>query len=151
MSVLVGDIAPAFNLTDQNGDEFYLKDIIGKERVIIYFYPKDETPGCVAEACGFRDNFQEFENLNSRIIGISKDNVRSHAKFAKNHNLPYVLLSDPNKVVVKLYGVESSLLGLLPGRKTFVIDKKGIVTHIFDYQFKAKQHVADALKALSNE
>jgi peroxiredoxin Q/BCP len=151
MSVLIGDFAPAFNLIDQNGDEFYLKEFIGKERIIIYFYPKDETPGCVAEACGFRDNFDEFANLNSKVIGISKDSVRSHAKFAKHHNLPYVLLSDPKKEVVNLYGVESSLLGLLPGRKTFIIDKKGIVTHIFDYQFKAKQHVTDTLKALSNE
>jgi peroxiredoxin Q/BCP len=151
MSVLIGDVAPDFNLIDQNGDEFYLKEFIGKERIIIYFYPKDETPGCVAEACGFRDNFEEFDNLNSKVIGISKDSVSSHAKFAKHHNLPYVLLSDPKNEVVNLYGVESSLLGLLPGRKTFIIDEKGIVTHIFDYQFKAKQHVTDALKALSNE
>ena len=151
MSVLIGDNAPDFNLIDQNGDEFYLKNIIGKERVIIFFYPKDETPGCVAEACSFRDNFEEFANLNCMVIGIRRDSVSSHAKFAKHYNLPYILLSDPNKEVANLYGVESSLLGLLPGRKTYVIDEKGIVTHIFDYQFKAKQHVADALKALSNE
>lgn len=151
MSVLIGDNAPDFNLIDQNGDEFYLKNIIGKERVIIFFYPKDETPGCVAEACSFRDNFEEFANLNCMVIGISRDSVSSHAKFAKHYNLPYILLSDPNKEVANLYGVESSLLGLLPGRKTYVIDERGIVTHIFDYQFKAKQHVADALKALSNE
>ena len=151
MSVLIGDNAPDFNLIDQNGDEFYLKNIIGKERVIIFFYPKDETPGCVAEACSFRDNFEEFANLNCMVIGISRDSVSSHAKFAKHYNLPYILLSDPNKEVANLYGVESSLLGLLPGRKTYVVDEKGIVTNIFDYQFKAKQHVADALKALSNE
>ena len=151
MSVLVGDIAPDFVLIDQHGDEFKLKNIIGEERIIVFFYPKDETPGCVAEACGFRDNFEEFANLNCKVVGISKDSVNSHAKFAKHYNLPYVLLSDPIKEVANLYGVESSLLGLLPGRKTYVIDKKGIVTHIFDYQFKAKQHVADALKALSSE
>ena len=151
MSVLVGDIAPDFSLIDQHGGEFQLKKIIGEDRIIVFFYPKDETPCCVAEACGFRDSFEEFANLNCKVVGISKDSVNSHAKFAKHYNLPYVLLSDPIKEVANLYGVESSLLGLLPGRKTYVIDKKGIVTHIFDYQFKAKQHVADALKALSSE
>jgi len=151
MAVIVGELAPDFTLEDQNGQSFHLNSILGTESIILYFYPKDETPGCVKEACGFRDNFKEFENLNYRIIGISKDSVDSHAKFAKHHNLPYTLLSDSSKTVVNLYGVESSLLGLLPGRKTFVIDKNGVVTHIFDYQFKAKQHVADALKAISNE
>jgi len=151
MAVIVGELAPDFTLEDQNGLSFHLNSILGTESIILYFYPKDETPGCVKEACGFRDNFKEFENLNYRIIGISKDSVDSHAKFAKHHNLPYTLLSDSSKTVVNLYGVESSLLGLLPGRKTFVIDKNGVVTHIFDYQFKAKQHVADALKAISNE
>ena len=97
MSVLVGDIAPDFVLIDQHGDEFKLKNIIGEERIIVFFYPKDETPGCVAEACGFRDSFEEFANLNCKVVGISKDSVNSHAKFAKHYNLPYVLLSDPKK------------------------------------------------------
>ena len=150
MSVIIGDKAPDFTLTDQNGDIFTLEDFCHKENVILYFYPKDETPGCIKEACGFRDSIADFEGYNCKVVGISKDSVNSHAKFALHYNLPFTLLSDPSNSVRKLYGVEASILGLLPGRKTFLINKQGIITHIFDYQFKAKQHVIDTLKALSN-
>jgi peroxiredoxin Q/BCP len=151
MSLNIGDQAPDFSLLDQNGNTFSLKTFIGKANILLYFYPKDETPGCIAEACGFRDNITEFEGYNCKVIGISKDSVNSHAKFASHYKLPFTLLSDKKNAVRNLYGVESSILGLLPGRKTFLIDKLGVVTHIFDYQFKAKKHVIDTLEALSNE
>jgi peroxiredoxin Q/BCP len=151
MSVIIGDQAPVFILQDQDGNTFSLKDFIGKTNILLYFYPKDETPGCITEACGFRDSITDFEGYNCKIVGISKDSVHSHAKFAWHYKLPFTLLSDKKNAVRKLYGVESSILGLLPGRKSYLIDKLGTVTHIFDYQFKAKQHVIDTLKALSNE
>ena len=150
MSVIEGDQAPDFSLVDQDGNTFNLGDYLSKEHIILYFYPKDETPGCIKEACGFRDSIADFDGYNCKVIGLSKDSVISHAKFAKHYNLPFTLLSDTNDSVRKLYGVEASLLGLLPGRKTFLINKQGIITHIFDYRFKAKQHVIDTLKALSN-
>lgn len=151
MSVIIGDQAPVFILQDQEGNTFSLKDYIGKTNILLYFYPKDETPGCITEACSFRDSITDFEGYNCKIVGISKDSVNSHAKFASHYKLPFTLLSDEKNTVRKLYGVESSILGLLPGRKTYLIDKLGTVTHIFDYQFKAKRHVIDTLKALSNE
>jgi len=151
MIVNIGDPAPDFLLPDQNGDTFYLKEFIGKENIILFFYPKDETPGCIAEACSFRDSINDFTGYKCKVIGISKDSIKSHEKFAEHYNLPFTLLSDNNDVVRKLYGVEAAMLGLLPGRKTFLINRLGKITHIFDYKFKAKQHVIDALKALSNE
>ena len=150
MAVKIGDIAPDFSLEDQNRNIFSLKDFLIKENIILYFYPKDETPGCIKEACGFRDSITDFEGFNCKVVGISRDSADSHTKFAEHYNLPFTLLSDTNNLVRKLYGVEASVLGLLPGRKTFLINKQGIITHIFDYQFKAKQHVIDTLKALAN-
>jgi peroxiredoxin Q/BCP len=151
MSVNIGDKAPDFILPDQEGNTFSLNDFIGKRNILLYFYPKDETPGCIAEACGFRDNIVDFEGYNCKVVGISKDSVNSHAKFTQHYNLPFTLLSDKKNVARILYGVESKILGLLPGRKTYLINKQGTITHIFDYQFKAKRHVIDTLKALSNE
>ena len=151
MPITNGDQAPDFSLPDQNGNTFTLKDFIGKSNILLYFYPKDETSGCIAEACGFRDKITDFEGYNCKVVGISKDSVNSHAQFTRHYKLPFILLSDSKNSVRNLYGVESSLLGLLPGRKTYLINKQGIITHIFDYQFKAKKHVIDTLKALSNE
>ena len=132
MAVIIGDQAPVFTLDDQRGDSFNLKDFIGENNILLYFYPKDETPGCIAEACGFRDKITEFEGYNCQVVGISKDSVSNHEKFSRHYNLPFTLLSDINNTVRNLYGVESSLLGLLPGRKTYLINKQGIITHIFD-------------------
>ena len=151
MEINIGDLAPDFSLKNQHGDSFTLTDHIGNGYILIYFYPKDETPGCIREACGFRDHILEFEGYNCKVVGISKDSIKSHAKFAGHYKLPFTLLSDNKNLVRNLYGVASSILGLLPGRKTFLINKGGIISHIFDYQFKAKQHVIDTLKALSNE
>jgi len=151
LAVEIGNKAPNFSLSDHQGNAFSLYDHISKSNVVLYFYPKDETPGCIREACGFRDYIIDFEGFNCQVIGISGDSIRSHAKFANHYNLPFILLSDSKNHVRELYGVESSIFGLLPGRKTFLINKQGIITHIFDYQFQAKKHVIDTLKALSNE
>jgi thioredoxin-dependent peroxiredoxin len=151
MSVKIGDTAPDFSLPDQNGNLFHLHNFIGKEHIVIYFYPQDETPGCVAEACSFRDHVAGFEGYNCRVVGISKDSVSSHAKFAEHYHLPFTLLSDEHNLVRKQFGVKPTLFGLLPGRKTFLINKQGVITHVFNYQLKARQHVSDALKALNNE
>lgn len=151
MSVIVGEQAPDFTLPDQNGNTFSMHYFVGKGNILLYFYPKDETPGCIKEACSFRDHIIDFEGYNCKVVGISKDSVNSHDKFTRHYNLPFTLLSDSKNIVRKLYGVESSVFGLLPGRKSFLINKQGTITHIFDHQFKAKQHVSDTLKALSNE
>lgn len=148
MSTKVGDLAPDFTLTDQNNNEFTLKDLIGKQNIVLFFYPRDKSHGCTKEACAFRDNFEMFRNQNTTIIGISNDSIERHQSFASHLNLPFQLLSDENNAVRKLYGVKAALLGLIPGRKTYIINKQGIIAAIFDYQFNPKRHVTDSLKAI---
>jgi thioredoxin-dependent peroxiredoxin len=151
MSVRKGEIAPLFTLPDQRGIDFNLADHIGEKNILIYFYPKDETPGCIAESCGFRDKITEFENYDCKVIGISKDSIDSHAKFAQHHNLPFTILSDSENKVRKQYGVEAVVFGMFPGRKTYLINKQGIISHIFDYQIQARKHIVESLKALADE
>jgi thioredoxin-dependent peroxiredoxin len=125
------------------------KDFIGKKPVVLYFYPKDDTPGCTKEACAFRDDYDQFEKLDAQVIGISSDSVDSHRRFAKKHNLPFTLLSDEGSKVRRLYGVPNTF-GLFPGRVTYVIDEEGVVRHIFSSQLGVEQHVEEALKALQS-
>lgn len=146
----VGDNAPDFALKDQNGKTVALKELKGKKNLVIYFYPKDETPGCTAEACSFRDQYEDFREADAEVIGISQDSVDSHKNFSANRKLPFILLSDPDNVVRKSYGVPSSFLGLMPGRVTYVIDKKGVVKHVFNSQIQAKKHVSEALGILKS-
>lgn len=147
MSVKIGDSAPDFSLLAQSGSSVSLKDFLGKKSVVLYFYPKDDTPGCTKEACAFRDSYQVFKDAGAEVIGISDDSTDSHQKFATKYQLPFTLLSDTGKQVRKLYGVPATL-GLLPGRVTYVIDQKGIVQHIFNSQFNFKGHVEESLKTL---
>ena len=152
MSIQVGDKVPIFKIPDQNGEMFNLEDVIGQKNLVIYFYPKDDTPGCTKEACKFRDDYEDFTDLGATVIGISSDNVESHKQFAAKHNLPFTLLSDSDKQVRKQFGVPTNLLGLLPGRVTYVVDKSGTVQGVFNSQFKAEQHIEEAknvLKGLS--
>lgn len=142
------DKAPIFTLKDQNDNDFSIESLIGKKAMVIFFYPKDFTPGCVKEVCAFRDQYQDFQDYGVEVIGISSDGLKSHQKFAEKHNLPFTLLSDPKGKIRKLFGVPSSLLGLLPGRMTFVIDKKGIVKMRFNNQFGAEKHIEKSLKVL---
>ncbi|GAC1466223.1 MAG: peroxiredoxin [Ktedonobacteraceae bacterium] len=148
-NVKVGDVAPNFSLHTQSGETVSLRDFIGQKNIVLYFYPKDYTPGCTAEACSFRDSYEVFKDAGAEVIGVSSDSEQSHRQFAQQHKLPFLLLSDSNGALRKRYGVPSTL-GLLPGRVTYVIDKQGIVRHIFSAQFTPEKHIADALKTLQN-
>lgn len=148
-NVGIGDKAPDFTLGSQSGDTVRLRDFIGKKIIVLYFYPKDGTPGCTAEACSFRDNYDVFKKAGAEVIGISSDAVESHSAFVLKYNLPFILLSDKDQTVRKLYGVPSTL-GLLPGRVTYIIDKKGIVRHVFSSQFNATKHISEALRVIQS-
>jgi peroxiredoxin Q/BCP len=149
--VTEGKKAPAFTLPDQEGKSVSLKDFKGK-KLILYFYPKDNTPGCTIEACSFRDNIGRISREKAYIVGVSADSIQSHQKFSRRFELPFILLSDESKEVVKLYGVwkEKNMYGIkFKGieRSTFVIDEKGIVTHVFR-KVKVKGHVDELLEVL---
>ena len=147
LSVKVGDKAPDFKLPSQMGDDVMLSEFFDKKNVVLYFYPKDETPGCIKEACTFRDSYEELANLGAEVLGVSGQSVASHKSFASHYGLPFILLSDEDNKVRKLYGVPSTM-GLIPGRVTYIIDKKGIVRHIFSSQAQSQRHVEEAKKTL---
>ena len=144
--VRVGAKAPDFSLPSQSGEMVRLGDFHGKP-VVIFFYPKDNTPGCTKEVCAFRDDFEEFGKLDADVVGISSDSVESHGAFAHKHDLPFALLSDEGGKVRKLYGVPNTL-GLFPGRVTYVVDEQGVVRHIFSSQLGVERHVQGAIEAL---
>ena len=146
MALKVGDTLPNFTAKDTNGTVFDSQNYIGKQSLVIYFYPKDNTPGCTVEACSFRDNYQDFKDLGAEVIGISADSVTSHLKFKSKFNLPFILLSDADKKLRKLFGVENSLI-FLPGRETFVADKNGVILLIFN-SMSSKIHIEKALQIL---
>lgn len=143
----IGASAPDFTLPDQAGKPVSLKDFKGQKAVVLYFYPKDNTPGCTAEACAFRDSYEVFKEAGAEVIGVSSDSTATHQGFASSYQLPFVLLSDKGGKVRKLYGVPATF-GLLPGRVTYVIDNDGLIRHIFNSQFAATRHVEEALKIL---
>ncbi len=147
-NIQVGDKIPDFGLKDQDGNDFLSSDYVGTTAMVIYFYPKDDTPGCTKEACKFRDSYEEFTDRNVKVIGISADDVKSHKKFEEKYNLPFTLLSDPSNKVRKLFGVKSNLFGLLPGRVTYIADVNGNVKFIYDNMFNAEKHIDKALEAL---
>ncbi len=151
MALQVGDQAPLFTLNDDNNQLVSLQDFRGRS-VVIYFYPKDETPGCTREACDFRDSIEQFQKKNAVVLGISKDSVKSHQKFKNNHQLPFTLLADESTAVCKKYQVwmQKQMMGkkyMGIDRTTFVIDKNGIITHIW-HGVKVEGHVADVLKQI---
>ena len=147
MPVKVGDTAPDFTLPAQNGSTVSLRDFRGKQAVVLYFYPKDDTPGCTAESCAFRDQYEVFKNAGAEVIGVSGDSSESHQRFAAKYNLPFTLLSDKGDQVRKLYGATTAF-GLFPGRVTYVIDQQGVVQYVFDSMLNFKGHVEEALKTL---
>ena len=151
MSLKTGDKVPSFTLKDQHGNNFNIDSLIGKKALVIFFYPKDFTPGCIKEVCSFRDQYEDFTDLGAEVIGISGDGETSHDKFAKKYELPFTLLSDENKKARNLFGVKSSLMGLLPGRVTYVIDKNGNVQLIFENQFGAEKHIEESLAILKEK
>ncbi|MFA7116668.1 MAG: peroxiredoxin [Bacteroidales bacterium] len=146
--ILVGSTVPSFELKDQYDNLFQLDSIVGQKNLVIYFYPKDDTPGCTAEACAFRDQFEVFKDADAMIIGISSQSVESHLNFAKKHHLNFTLLSDEGNQVRKLFGVSTNLLGLIAGRVTYIVNKEGKVVFVFNSQNQAEKHVTEALRIL---
>ena len=148
--IKVGSTIPAFTLPDQNGKMFDINSVLGKKNLVIYFYPKDDSPGCTAQACSFRDQFEVFTEADAVIIGISSQSVTSHKAFAEKHRLSFTLLSDEGNKIRKKFGVPTNLLGLLPGRVTYVADKTGKVIYTFNSQLQTEKHVAEALRILKS-
>ena len=142
--VNVGEVAPDFTLPDQDGKPVSLSSFKGKV-VVLFFYPKDFSAGCTREVCHFRDSYEDFTEAGAEVIGISSDTVESHKKFIETYLLPYSLLSDREGDAKKIYGVSGHLL---PGRVTFIIDKVGVVRHVFSSQTNMKAHVDEALKII---
>ncbi len=140
-----GEKVPEFKLPDQDGKMFDINSVIGKKKLVIYFYPKDETPGCTKEACTFRDDYTVFNNADAMIIGISGQSVESHKEFADKYKLPFTLLSDKDNTVRKMFGVQTSPI---PGRVTFVVDKTGHIVYNFDSLTQPEKHVAEAMRIL---
>ena len=147
--IQAGDKAPDFTLPSQTGEPVRLSDRLGQHVVVLYFYPKDETRGCTAEACAFRDSYEAFTEAGAEVIGISSDSVDKHAGFADHHKLPFTLLSDEGGEVRKSYGVPA-VLGLLPGRVTYVIDRAGTVRHVFNSMSNIGRHIGDAMKVVKD-
>ncbi|MCO5563088.1 hypothetical protein L7F22_016724 [Adiantum nelumboides] len=142
-----GDTAPPFTLKDQNGRNVSLSQFKGKP-VVLYFYPADETPGCTKQACAFRDSYEKFKKAGAEVVGVSGDSSESHKNFAKKYRLPYTLLSDEGNKLRKEWAVPGDFFGSLPGRQTYVIDKKGVVQLVFNNQFQPEKHVDETLKVL---
>jgi peroxiredoxin Q/BCP len=157
MILKVGDNAPEFTLQDQNGDSHTLSDYKG-QWVLVYFYPRDNTPGCTIEACGIRDHYPEFEKLDVKVFGISTDTVKKHANFVKKYDLPFTLLADVDQEVVELFGVWGlkKFMGLKfmgTHRMSFLIDAKGKVAKVYE-KVKVKVHAEEVMadvKAMDNE
>lgn len=147
----IGDIAPNFTLNDKNGNAVSLSDFIGK-KVVLYFYPKDNTPGCTRQACAFASSYDEFKNKNVEVIGISRDSVSSHVRFAEKFDLPFVLLADPELVAIKAYGVwqEKKNYGKVSMgvvRTTYIIDEEGKIEHVMP-KVKPDTNAAEILEIL---
>ena len=147
MAIQVGDNAPDFSAIDTQGKLFNSETILGKKPFVIYFYPKDDTRVCTVQACSFRDQYQDFTALGAEVIGVSSDSLQSHQKFSSRYKLPFILLSDADKKLRKLFEVPNDLLGLIPGRVTYVIDKEGIIKLIFN-SMSGKIHIEKALEIL---
>lgn len=143
----VGDAVPPFELPDQDGASVRLADLLSHGPLVLYFYPKDDTPGCTAEACAFRDQFASFADVGATVVGVSSDPPASHRAFKEKHRLPFALLSDEGGALRKQLGVPKTL-GLLDGRVTFVIGRDGRVAHVFSSQLFAQKHVQESLRVI---
>jgi thioredoxin-dependent peroxiredoxin len=148
-SIEVGDRAPAFTATLQDGSAFDSASVIGRKWLVLFFYPKDNTPVCTREACAFRDSYEKFAAAGAEVVGVSSDSPESHARFAARHALPFPIISDRGRALRKLFGVPSPL-GFLPGRVTFVIDRDGIVRMVYTALFASDEHVSRALAAVTD-
>ena len=144
--IKAGDSIPEVTLNDQRGQPVSLGSFKGRP-LVVYFYPRDETPVCTAESCAFRDQYEDFTTAGAEVVGISSDDEASHRAFAEHHRLPFILLADVDGEARRAFGVPKSL-GVLPGRVTYVVDGTGIVRHVFNSQMNAGKHVATALETL---
>ncbi len=145
--IATGSKLPEFSLPNQDGQTVSNQQFLGAP-LVVFFYPKDDTPGCTAEACAFRDHFEEFRGLSATIIGISSDGIESHKRFREKWNLPFDLLSDKEGRARKAFDVRGNLFGLIPGRATFIFDASGKLVHAFQSQLQAKKHISEALERL---
>ena len=145
--IQIGKPAPDFVLPCSTGEPIRLSDFRGKSEVVLFFYPKDNSPACTAQACSFRDHYEAFRDAGAEVIGISSDSEASHERFARFWKLPFFLVSDDKGEVRARYGV-SRTLGLFPGRVTYLIDREGVIRHIFSSQFQPGRHVSEMLEAL---
>lgn len=153
MKINVNDKIPEFTLPDSHGKLVSVPADFPGKYLVIFFYPKDHSPGCTAQACAFRDAYEDFVDMGATVIGISSDTVDSHVKFVVNNRLPYTILSDTDKTVRNSFGVPSDLLGILPGRVTYIVDLNGVVRHIFKSQLNTSKHIEKSLeiiKSISN-
>jgi peroxiredoxin Q/BCP len=148
VKIEAGSSLPSFMLPDQDGNMVDINTLVGKKNMVIYFYPKDDSPGCTKEACYFRDQYEVFKQADALIIGISGQSVESHRKFADKYKLEYTLLSDKGNKVRKLFGVPANFFGALPGRVTYICDKNGKIVYVFNSQTQATRHVDEALRIL---
>lgn len=144
-----GEMAPDVEVLQSDGQTFRLRDMEGKKNVVLFFYPKDFTAGCTAQACSMRDGYSELENLDAVVFGVSGDNSRSHDLFRKQHNLPFELIADTDRVLINAFGV-GRLGGLLniPKRVTYVIDKSGVIRLVAHHEFIMGKHLDDVLQTL---
>ncbi len=149
MGINEGDKAPSFMAKTHVGETIKLSDFSGKKVVVLFFYPKDDTPVCTKEACSFRDAYEDFTAAGAEVIGISQGSEEQHQAFASKHRLPFPLLIDEGNNLRKAFGVPKSL-GLLPGRVTYVIDKEGVVKKRFSSQFGSHQHMEEALTCVKD-
>lgn len=150
MRLGVGDKCPDFKLKDQNGNWVRIGDLIGKKILVIFFYPRNETSGCIKEVCSFRDMHEVFKDLGCEVIGISSNTTSSHKRFAGHYDLPYTLLSDPFRIVRNKFGVKGNLFGIIPGRQTYVIDKKGIIRGTYNSISDPNGHIEHALETVKD-
>jgi peroxiredoxin Q/BCP len=144
--IQIGDTIPSFALKDQNGNDFDISSLLGRKKLVIFFYPQDGSLNCTKEACYFRDLSDVFDEADAIVIGISGQSVESHKEFAEKNHLKYTLLSDTGNIVRKLFGVPGKILGLIPGRVTYVADRSGKVVYIFESQTETQRHADEALK-----
>jgi peroxiredoxin Q/BCP len=142
-----GDKIPSIRLEGSDDNSHTLSEFIGKP-LVVFFYPKNETPGCVAEVCAFRDQFEDFTQLGAAVVGISADSISSHKSFIKNRRLPFLLLSDPRGQAEKAFKIKRPLFGLLPGRVTFVFNEKGELIYSFNSSTNPTKHIKMALDSL---
>ncbi|WP_299314187.1 peroxiredoxin [uncultured Aquimarina sp.] len=147
MALKLGSKIPQFTAIKDDGTDFQSNNFIGKTPLVIYFYPKNFTPGCIKEACDFRDSYEDFKNMGVEVIGISSDSIKSHERFKSKYRLPFIFLSDEKGDLRKLFGVKAGLFGMLPGRETFVIDKEGIIRLKFN-SINSSQHLKQAIKTV---